>query len=121
MPCWRRRSLAHPTPLAQSVQFFGNGRKVWILGSPLLLAGGLVREQLPFPVPQCRRAFVVLLASGGFLGPAGLPDLLVEVANSLWPGGHALPDGRQLRVDPLDAVQDLGQQPALPEIQRTLP
>jgi hypothetical protein len=42
--------------LAQPVQFSGQGRKVWMRGRPLLLAGGLVGEQLPFPVSQRRRA-----------------------------------------------------------------
>jgi hypothetical protein len=54
-----------PGLLAQPVQLPGQGGKVWMCGGRLLLAGGLAGEQLPFPVPQRRRVFVVLLADGG--------------------------------------------------------
>ena len=37
--------------LTQPVEFFGQGCKVWVSAGPLLLAGGLVGEQLPFAVP----------------------------------------------------------------------
>ena len=65
--------------LTQPVEFVGQGCKVWVGAGPLLLAGGFVGEQLPFPVPQRRCALIVLLASGSFFAPAGLPDLLVKV------------------------------------------
>lgn len=45
-----------PDLLTQSVQLSGQGHNLWMGGSPLLLAGGLVGEQLPFPVPQRRAA-----------------------------------------------------------------
>ena len=40
--------LTHPAEL------FSQGGKVQMLGRPRLLAGGLVGEKLPFPIPQRR-------------------------------------------------------------------
>jgi hypothetical protein len=59
----------------------GQGWKVPVRGCPLLLTGGLLDEQLPFPVAQRCRVLEILGVDGGLLIAADLRDLLVEDAH----------------------------------------
>jgi hypothetical protein len=74
-----------PQPLhlaAQPLDLFGQGRQVRVAGLPLVLAGGLVGEQLPFAVAQRTGLLEVLGVNSCFLVPPHLRDLLVEVGGA---------------------------------------
>jgi len=79
-----------------------------------VLATVLPAAKLLFPVPQRRRVFIVLLASGGFLGRASLGDLLVKVACFRPAGrGTTLAFGPGCAVSegsPMPGVKDLATQ-----------
>jgi hypothetical protein len=52
---------------AEAVDLLGQRRQVRVSGQPLVLAGGLVGEQLPFPVSQRRGLLEVLGVDGRLL------------------------------------------------------
>src|SRR5271165_2733136 len=79
---------------AQLVALLGQRCQVGVRGRPLFLASSLLGQQLPSPVAQ-RGGLLVLLGVGSGLSiTVGLVDLPVQVAG-VWPGAHALLDGRQ--------------------------
>src|SRR5258708_28669773 len=102
---------------AQPVESLGQGGKIQLCGGPLLLPGGLLGEQHPFPVAQCRRGLVVLGPGGRLLLAPGPRYLLVEITH-VRSGTDALLDGGQARVDRLEPGDGLRQQPPIPHVGR---
>jgi hypothetical protein len=49
--------------IAELAELLGQGRQVRVRGHPLLLAGGLLGKQFPFPVAQ-RRGLLILRPQG---------------------------------------------------------
>jgi 1-acyl-sn-glycerol-3-phosphate acyltransferase len=103
---------------AQPLEPLGQGGEIQLRGGPLLLPGGLLAQQVPFPVAQRRRGLVVLGPRGRVLLAPGLRYLLVEITH-VRSGAHALLDGRQARVHRLEPGDGLRQQPAVPRVSRT--
>jgi hypothetical protein len=99
--------------ITKALNLLGQGRQIRVRGCPLLLTGGPLAEQLPFPVAQPCSGLEVLCVYGRFFVPADLRDFLIEVAD-VRPGADATLEGRQARLHRVDAVEDLRQQLAPP-------
>src|SRR5215471_14928478 len=65
--------------IAELAELLGQGRQVRVRGRPLLLARGLLRKQVLFPVTQRRGPLILLSADGGVPVALRLPDLLVQL------------------------------------------
>ena len=79
--------------VAELADLLGKGWQVRVRGSPLLLACGLLREQVLFPVAQRCGPLIVLGVDGGVPVAQYLLDLLIQLAR-VRPGPGALLDSR---------------------------